>query len=183
MIGFVLPLCEETDFPMTEEYVVRTLGDIEGAFTDGILSHNAYVFMAQPLTDKASAFSLVIFGSDNKFTYKNVIQRWKHIQEEAKKHGIEIEGFSSDGDTRCLKSMKLISKLGSKLPRKRPANAADPRTHLSKDLAEDCLEDSPKETVPDETHDECQQDCFDEYPENRENQCPYKPYFQVIKSL
>jgi len=33
---------------------------------------NAYVFMAQPLVDRAPAFCLTIFGSDNKFSSEDV---------------------------------------------------------------------------------------------------------------
>ncbi|CAH0560487.1 unnamed protein product [Brassicogethes aeneus] len=47
-----------------------------------------------------------IKNSNNKFGNAN-----KFDEEEAAKHDITILGFSSDGDTRCLKSMKTMSKL------------------------------------------------------------------------
>ncbi|EZA52857.1 hypothetical protein X777_07976, partial [Ooceraea biroi] len=75
-----------------------------------------FVFMAQPLEDKVPAFCLCMFGSDNKFTYKEVVHRWNFLIQEAAKFGIVVEGFSSDGDTRCLKGMKIFSNFPENAP-------------------------------------------------------------------
>jgi len=61
--------------------------------------------MAQPLKEGSSPFCLCIFGSDNKFKSIHVQKRWEWIQAEAVKYGITVEGYSSDGDTRCLSAM------------------------------------------------------------------------------
>ncbi|KAK4886217.1 hypothetical protein RN001_002488 [Aquatica leii] len=81
----------------------------ESAFAEENMSCNAYVYMAQPLVDKSSAFCLTVFGSDNKFSCEHVLKRWKYIEEEARKIGIVVEGFSSDADPRCLKAMKFCA--------------------------------------------------------------------------
>ncbi|XP_071635002.1 uncharacterized protein [Temnothorax longispinosus] len=73
LVGFVLDKNDETGFPLTEKFIVNSAWDIQEAFQTGILSNNAYVFMAQPLEEKVPAFCLCIFGSDNKFTYKEVV--------------------------------------------------------------------------------------------------------------
>lgn len=111
MIGFVSPLCEETGFAIVKKITVNSVSDIENAFKKETVAINAYVFMAQPLVDGSPGFCIAIFGSDNCFTFNDVTKRWQHIQKEAAKHGIDILGFSSDGDSRCLKAMKVISKL------------------------------------------------------------------------
>jgi hypothetical protein len=41
-----------------------------------------------------------------------VVKRWTHIYNEAKKIGIEIVGFSRDGDSRILKAMEHLMKMG-----------------------------------------------------------------------
>ncbi|CAH0562941.1 unnamed protein product [Brassicogethes aeneus] len=112
MTGFLLPLSENTGFPITGKYVVNTLSDIEIALKEGTISNNAYVFMAQPLAEHTPGFCLGIFGTDNRFNYKDVLKRWNHIVNEAGKEGILIEGFSSDGDPKCLKSMRIWSNVG-----------------------------------------------------------------------
>ncbi|XP_030753635.1 uncharacterized protein LOC115880545 [Sitophilus oryzae] len=111
MIGFVAPLNKNTGFPCLIKFPVDSICDIEEAFKNESLAINAYIFMAQPLVDGSPAFCISVFGSDNRFTYENVSKRWQYLVKEAEKHDITILGFSSDGDTRCLKSMKILSKL------------------------------------------------------------------------
>jgi len=62
--------------------------------------------MAQPLFDNAPPFCIAIFGTDNKFTHLDVKGRWKVINNLAADEGITVLGYSSDGDTRLLKSMQ-----------------------------------------------------------------------------
>lgn len=111
LVGFVNNISTNIGFPDNTHNTVNSVQDILNKVKNGILSHNAYVFMAQPLIENAPAFCLCIFGSDNKFLARDVTRRWKYITEEAEKIGITIEGFASDGDTRCLKAMKIISNL------------------------------------------------------------------------
>ncbi|KAE9521238.1 hypothetical protein AGLY_018363 [Aphis glycines] len=75
-------------------------------FEIGIKSHYAYVIMAQPLSDNAPPFCIAIFGTDNKFTHLDVMARRKVINDLAADEGITVLGYSSDGDTRLLKSMQ-----------------------------------------------------------------------------
>lgn len=63
--------------------------------------------MAQPLNEGFPAFCLSLFGSDNCFTSSQVTARWEWMEKQAYNHGIKILGFSGDGDTRLLKSMKF----------------------------------------------------------------------------
>lgn len=106
MIGFVCRTSEKTGFPLPGQHEINPVNDIKDAYETQIISHNAYVFMAQPLIDRAPAFCLSIFGSDNRFQADDVLK-----ETESRKYGISIQGFSSDGDTRCLKSMKIKSGL------------------------------------------------------------------------
>ncbi|KAL0100980.1 hypothetical protein PUN28_019401 [Cardiocondyla obscurior] len=69
--------------------------------------HMQYVIMAQSLSCNVPAYCLSLFSTDNKFNAKNVLDRWTYLKKEAKKFGIIIAGFSSDGDTRLLKAMRL----------------------------------------------------------------------------
>lgn len=43
------------------------------------------------------------FGTNSKFTAKDVYKRMYAITEELEKLGIEVVGFSGDGDTRVVK--------------------------------------------------------------------------------
>lgn len=69
--------------------------------------------MAQSLSDRTPSFLLKLFGTDNRFTHTDVLDRWKTMNTEAEKYGIKIMGYSSDGDNRLLKAMRLTSNLPS----------------------------------------------------------------------
>lgn len=109
LMGFVLPL--KNGLPETNKYVAKSAKDIESFFQNGIRSNYAYTIMAQPLDVNSPSFCLSVFGTDNKFFYKDVLLRWKKLQELADEYGIKILGFSADGDTRLLKAMKLSAGL------------------------------------------------------------------------
>lgn len=100
MVGFVIPSCKESGFPSTGLYKVTSFKEMERAFREENVANNAYVYMAQPLVTNAPAFCLTVFGSDNRFTNNHVESRWNYLEKELKLQDIEIEGFSSDGDSR-----------------------------------------------------------------------------------
>lgn len=109
MIGFVSS-CGKNGLPKNNFYV-NSVKDIENAFSKYDVGCNAYVYMAQLLIDNAPAFCLTVFASDNKFNYNDVLTRWMFLKDKLEKLNIQITGFSSDGDTRCLKAMKILSKI------------------------------------------------------------------------
>lgn len=65
--------------------------------------------MARPLDDTAAPFCLSIYGTNNRFSNEDVMNRWNAMEIAAREQGIEIIGFSSDGDPRLLKAMLLKS--------------------------------------------------------------------------
>lgn len=111
IVGFVLPL--NKGLPETKTFLASSSAAIQHYFETGIKATYAYVFVAQPLTPGSHSYCVGLFGTDNRFTYKDVIQRWQRLKEEACKFGITILGFSSDGDTRLLKAMRVKSGLGA----------------------------------------------------------------------
>lgn len=115
LLGFSSELNTRTGFPILNEYEINSLQDIQSAYTkdnfSSRLASNAYVFLAQPLHKGAPSFCLRIFGSNNRFSYEDILRRWQYLKEKAAEEGIEIVGFSSNGDTRCLKAMRVKSEI------------------------------------------------------------------------
>lgn len=105
LVGFVMPLIDGC--PKTDTFMATSAREIINHFETGIKSDYAYAIMAQPLSPSAPSFCLSIFGTDNRFTYEDVLKRWEKIHQLASDVGISIIGFSSDGDTRLLKSMNI----------------------------------------------------------------------------
>lgn len=110
VVGFVGPLLK-TGFPTTDIFKVNSISDIQMAFENHQISCNAYLYMAQPLDNNSPGFVLSVFGSNNVFDGSDVLKRWTHLQNQTLKMGIEVTGFSSDGDPRCLKAMKCLTNL------------------------------------------------------------------------
>lgn len=106
IVGFV-PALTEHGTPQKNAYPATSVDLIKKYFSERSIASNAYCFMAQPLADKAVPFCLSLFSSDNKFTYLDVTRRWDWLLKNAATEQIKICGFSSDGDTKMLKAMKI----------------------------------------------------------------------------
>lgn len=109
LVGFVLPL--KNGLPVLNHFKATTASHMEKIFQSATPATYLYAIMAQPLVNNAPAFCLCIFGSDSKFTHDDILKRWTFIEKLASDYGINIEGFSSDGDPRLLKAMRLKSNM------------------------------------------------------------------------
>lgn len=111
--GFALPL-DGNGMPITLSFPARSTSEIQRHFSNpaNFISSSAYVQMAQPLEPNAAPFCLMIFLTDNTFTAFNTLKRWKFQAEQLREKEITIENISTDGDSRPLKVMKYLSKIG-----------------------------------------------------------------------
>jgi len=105
-VGFVLPI-DGNGLPMYDEFLAVSFEFMERVFKTTDVAKYAYLYMAQPLYSTATPFCLACLGTDNQFTAKEVLLRWKHIDDECRKRGINVVSFGGDGDTRLLKAMKV----------------------------------------------------------------------------
>lgn len=112
-VGFVLPFNDD-GIPDTSKFHNVEATQLKCSFTENNISQYIYCVMAQPLSLNASSFCLSAFGTDNKFKTKDVHKRLETIIDDLKNKGIRVLGVSSDGDTRLLKYMKIISQIGDK---------------------------------------------------------------------
>jgi len=91
---------------MTDRFPALSAAVIASHFENGTPASSAYVLMAQPIRDGAPPFCLSLFGTDNRFTSQNVFKRWQYIDEGLANVGVEVWGFSADGDPKLLRAMK-----------------------------------------------------------------------------
>jgi len=108
LTGFPVPL-DSAGRPKVGSFPARSAAEIQDHFENNAPCGYAYLVIAQPLYPNATPFILAIFGTDNKFTAMDVTSRWTWMKEAAAKHGIEILGFSSDGDSRLLRTMMNVT--------------------------------------------------------------------------
>ncbi|CAH1183949.1 unnamed protein product [Phaedon cochleariae] len=108
LVGFVSPF-EENGLPQKNAFVTSSAQEIESYFQNINKANYAYIIMAQTPIDKSPSFCVGVFGTDNRFTYTDCLRRLTTIKMEAEKYGIKVIGFSSDGDARLMKCMRIIT--------------------------------------------------------------------------
>lgn len=114
IIGFTLPLNENNGMPIPFSYPARNATEILKHFSvDNPTSTYLNVIMAQPLAE-VPPFCLLVYGSDNKYTAKDVSNRWNFIKQELNSRNIEVISISADSDPRNNAAMRFLSKLGHK---------------------------------------------------------------------
>lgn len=104
VVGLVLPFDEKTGCPKMFSYKATTVDEIKSHMKKKKASI-AYVVMAQPLDERFPPFVLQLYGTDNTFKAKNVLDRWNFMENELGKYNITIAGYSSDADIRLLAAM------------------------------------------------------------------------------
>jgi len=75
LVGFVLPL--KNGCPQLDTFIVTSVKSILDAFKTATKSKYAYCIMAQPSVPESPAFCVTVFGTDNRFSYKDVLHRWE----------------------------------------------------------------------------------------------------------
>lgn len=93
LIGLVLPINTDTGMPIPFSYVFKSV-EAAQMFIKKSKSSLVYVVLAQPLMPHIPPFVLQIFGTDNKFTSVNVVNRWKYTTQELKKYVLQSFYFN-----------------------------------------------------------------------------------------
>ncbi|KAK3919968.1 Phosphoserine aminotransferase [Frankliniella fusca] len=104
IIGFVPPL-DKDGLPTTDSFPATSAAEIKSYYDKGVVSSNAYLIVAQPLSPNAPSFCLCLYGTDNSFTAADVSQRWSWTKHFLEQLDIKIAGFSGDGDSKVLSAM------------------------------------------------------------------------------
>lgn len=84
LVGIVLPMDQNTGVPVAFSFLAKSAEDIEKHSKEPV-STSVYVVLAQPMKPNVPPFILHIFGTNNKFTAMNVMQRLEYTNQELKK--------------------------------------------------------------------------------------------------
>jgi hypothetical protein len=125
-VGFSLPL--SNGIPVSKSYQTESLAELEDWFCSMDKSTLLNVHMMQPITDIKKSFApfiLSAYGTNSKYTSLDIIRRWIWIFEQCLTKGIRILGFSTDGDSKYLKAMKLVLGYFASLPNMVLSDRAD----------------------------------------------------------
>ena len=125
-VGFSLPLID--GLPISEFYRTETLSQLEGWFDSIDKSPLLNLHMIQPITKTGQISTPLIlsaYGTDAKYTSLDIIRRWIWIFQEFLARGIRIIGFSTDGDPKYLRAMKLVLGFFASLPNMKISERSD----------------------------------------------------------
>ena len=117
-VGFCSRL-QNDGFPQLSSFVIESISDLDIAFETQSLSSLLNVYAIQPIISEgqhSSPFVLSAFGSDNKVDAHHIFARWLKIFDESLKRGLRILGFSTDCDSRYLRTMRLVMNFFASLP-------------------------------------------------------------------
>ncbi|CAF2664021.1 unnamed protein product [Rotaria sp. Silwood2] len=111
-IGFDTPLAHGQ--PLPDQHRTDSYVELQKWFEEKQTSSFINVHMLQPLLNTSSGqipspFLLSAYGIAGTYTAEDVLNRWLWIYEETKKKCIRIIGFSTDCDSRYLRSMRIAS--------------------------------------------------------------------------
>lgn len=85
LVGLTLPINGETGVPTSISFTPKTLTDIDQQIKSNSKSTLVYIVLAQPIKENAAPFILQVYGTNNRFTTANTLQRWKHTRDELAK--------------------------------------------------------------------------------------------------
>lgn len=88
LVGLVLPINKTMGMPICFSFTPQTSDEIEYQCKNNSKSTIVYLILAQPILDHAPPFILHVFGSDNRFSTENVLNRWKHTRDQLARYSI-----------------------------------------------------------------------------------------------
>lgn len=110
LTGLVAPL-DQTGLPKQNYFDASDAQQMANKLKSCPLASTAYVQLAVPLAPNAAPYVLFYMGTNNGFTYLDVLKRWIYTIELLEKNGITVFGIASDGDPKLLKSMVSLTDL------------------------------------------------------------------------
>ena len=110
--GFVTPIVDGT--PRRNSYQCTSFEELKHLFDNVPASKLVNVHVVQPIPGSnvpalPSASVLSAYGTDNKITAIDILRRWIMIYKEFLQRGIRILGYSTDGDPKYLRGMRLAA--------------------------------------------------------------------------
>ncbi|CAF4227452.1 unnamed protein product, partial [Rotaria magnacalcarata] len=110
--GFVTPLLEGV--PSENAFKCSVFEQLEDLFETTPQANLVNIHVIQPILDShvnilPAATVLSAYGTDHKITAIDILKRWLMIYKQFNSKGIRVLGFSTDGDPKYLRAMRLAA--------------------------------------------------------------------------
>ncbi|CAF1133516.1 unnamed protein product [Didymodactylos carnosus] len=118
-IGFASPLIN--GIPVAKHYQTNSFDQLKSWFSSSDKSPLLNIHMIQPLQPEnhlavPAAFLLSGYGVVNTYTSMDILRRWLFIFNNCLQKNIRIIGFSTDGDAKYMRAMRLVNGFFASLP-------------------------------------------------------------------
>ncbi|CAF4993608.1 unnamed protein product [Rotaria sp. Silwood1] len=113
-IGFSTPLVHGV--PKPNFFQTERFDELKSWFDNFDKSKFINLHMIQSIKPFVPPLILSTYGSNNKATSTDVLKRWLYIYNKSLAQGVRVIGFSTDGDSRYLRAMRLCSRFFAELP-------------------------------------------------------------------
>jgi hypothetical protein len=113
-IGFSSPLVH--GIPKPNFFQTENFDELKSWFNNFDKSKFINLHMIQSVKPFVPPLILSTYGSNNKATATDVLKRWLYIYNKSLVEGVRVIGFSTDGDSRYLRAMRLCSRFFAELP-------------------------------------------------------------------
>lgn len=113
LLGLVSPIEASTGLPRAHYFDAKTADQINYAIKNHPRASYLQVILVQPNDKNAPALLLGYYGTNNKMTSNDVLNRYKFINREFKKRDIKVICHGSDGDSRFLCAQKRLINFGN----------------------------------------------------------------------
>ncbi|KAG5671558.1 hypothetical protein PVAND_001751 [Polypedilum vanderplanki] len=110
--GLVAPF-QNNGMPFANTYKAKTASKIMNAVNINNKASYVQVLMIQPNNSGGRPFLLGFYGTDNRFTSNDVLNRNEYVYKELKNRGIRLLCCGSDGDLRMLGAQKKAVDFGT----------------------------------------------------------------------
>jgi hypothetical protein len=117
-IGFTPHL--DDGLPQVNSFSTDSFAELEVWFETLKKSHLLNLCMIQPINSSSTAcspFVLSAFGTDNQFNTQDILMRWMSIVNRCDKENVKVVGFSTDCDSRYMRSMRLLMGFFADMPK------------------------------------------------------------------
>ncbi|CAF3247872.1 unnamed protein product [Rotaria sp. Silwood2] len=113
-VGLSSPLID--GMPQSNFFRTDNFEQLKTWFENYNKSNFINLHILQSIVPSAPPFILSTYGSNNKATATDVLKRWLYIYNQCLAQGVHVIGFSTDGDPRYLRAMRLCSRFFAELP-------------------------------------------------------------------
>lgn len=113
LLGLVAPLNANNGLPSVNFFAAVNAKQIKESLEN--YSRSSYVQVLVAVANKTNSPSFILghYGTDNRYSHKEVTARNQHIYSELIQRNVIVESFGSDGDSRFIASQKLSVNFGN----------------------------------------------------------------------